>query len=67
MTACDAKRRDPPMIGQHHGRHRLEKPHASRRAVAARVQTAAAAAAADRERIQTHGKAPFEHFGIGQP
>src|SRR5437660_1392214 len=47
LPARDAERCDPPMVGEHHGGHRLEEAHAPLAAVAAAMTSGAAAATSD--------------------
>src|SRR5438552_13549058 len=67
LAARDAERRDAPVIGEHDRGHRLEEAYSSLAAVAAAMISGAATATSNPIRLETHGKAPFEHFGIGQP
>src|SRR5438105_6499919 len=46
--------------------HGLEKAHAPHGAVAAVPAPSPAGAVADLEALQEHGKAPFQHFGVGE-
>src|SRR5439155_12335546 len=51
VSTRNAERRHTPVIREHHRGHRLEKTHASLRAVAAAMASGAAAAAPNRERL----------------
>src|SRR5262245_1244552 len=66
LTAGEPERRDLAMIREQHSSHRLQKPHAASRAVAAAMTPCSARAATDMEIIEPHWEAPLQHFGIGQ-
>src|SRR5205085_10724437 len=66
-SAGAAERRNAAVIGKHHGGHRLEEAHPPLAAVAAPMPAGAAAASPDAIRVEAYGKAPLEHFGIGEP
>src|SRR5438105_4686999 len=67
LAARHAVRRHEPVPGQDRRGHRLAEAHAPDGAGAAAPAAAAARAGSDFKALEAHGKAPLEHFRIGEP
>src|SRR5262249_62278151 len=66
LSACDTERSDAPVIREHDRGHRLEEAPSPLAAVAAAMAPGAPAAAPDAIRLEPDGKAPLQHFRIGE-